>query len=289
MTFTKARMNVDVQLLQAIGAGNYLDFGLPLTVQSLASGQWCPIATPDIQPLDPGATSLMLQLFIGQHFLNCALWTIYTNGILSHTIPSNTTQWAIWIPQIYAKWPNAGMEEQIYEYKLGTVNLAPGSGVTGDFPLALNLTVLAPARVHAATLGINTHVAFTMWVAPGKTSPAPYFYLKVASLTLQYSVLDSSVGNIDLGLLQGLTSLLTPILVQAIDEMLANGFPVPLSKGFTLSNPSVAFFPGYVAIEADFAYNPSVEGFLDDIENGDGYLMAKEEREHNFLGDWYKP
>jgi len=33
----------------------------------------------------------MLQIFIGSHFLNCALWTIFTNGIVSHTIASNTS------------------------------------------------------------------------------------------------------------------------------------------------------------------------------------------------------
>lgn len=90
----------------------------------------------------------MLQVFIGQHFLNCALWTIYTNGILSHTIQSNTKDWELWVPAIYKQWPNMAMEEQLYLYKPGNIALAPGSGVTGDFPLALNLTVVSMYHLH---------------------------------------------------------------------------------------------------------------------------------------------
>jgi hypothetical protein len=253
----KARMNVDVSLVESTGSPQFLDFGLPLAISSVATGQACPIGPPPIAPVDPGATSRMLQLFLGQHFLNCALWTIYTNGILSHSLPSNTSEWLLWIPAIAIKWPNMAMEEQIYLFKLGTVTLAPGSGVTGDFPLAVNLTVITPqGRQHAATLGYNMHLAFTMWVGPGKNTSAPFFYLKVASSETKLSVIDSSVGTIDLSLAQGFISFLSPIIVKLIDEMLANGFPVPLSKGFSLANPSIVFFNQYLGLEADFHYQP---------------------------------
>jgi hypothetical protein len=54
--------------------------------------------------------------------------------------------------------------------------------------------------------------------------------------------------------------------VKAVDDMLANGFPIPLSHGFTLANPQVAFFPSYFAVEADFQLNPSAEGIVAELE-----------------------
>jgi hypothetical protein len=259
----KTRMTVDVSLLQALGTATYLDFGLPLAVTNVATGLSCPITPPDIQPVDVGATGRMIQVFIGQHFLNCALWTIWQNGVLSHVIQSNTRDWALWVPAIYNKWPNMTMEETLMEYKLGTITLSPGVGVSGVFPLALNLTVVTPqGRTHAAMLGVEAKVVFKMWVAPGKTSPQPYFYLNIATINLTLSVIDTAVGKIDLTFDNAFIAWITPIIVKGVDDLIANGFPIPLSKGFTLSNPSIAFFPSYFAVEADFQYTPSAEAFV---------------------------
>jgi hypothetical protein len=216
-----------------------------------------------------GATGRMIQVFIGQHFLNCALWTVWQNGVLSHVIPANTRDFALWIPSIYTRWPNMTMEETLYLYKQGTIALAPGVGVTGDFPLALNLTVVTPqGRVHPALLGLQTHIVFNMWVAPGKGTPAPYFYLKIATINITLSVLDTAIGPIDLSFTNAFLSWITPIIVKGVDDLIANGFPIPLAKGFTLSNPAIAFFPSYFAVEADFQYTPSAEELVKELMYG---------------------
>lgn len=124
--------------------------------------------------------------------------------------------------------------------------------------------IAGSGRAHAATLGVATHIAFTMWVAPGKSTPSPYFYLKIAAINMTLSVIDTAVGPIDLSFSQALISFLTPIVVQSVDTLIENGFPIPLSKGFTLSNPSIAFFPQYFAIEADFQLNPSAQAFAEE-------------------------
>jgi hypothetical protein len=87
----------------------------------------------------------------------------------------------------------------------------------------------------------------------------------VVCAQIKLSVIDSSIGNIDLSLLNGLISVLEPIVQKTVNTALvrlstsiaivaatlrslavhaslqAHGFPLPLGHGITLNNPVFTF------------------------------------------------
>jgi len=246
---------VNIPLVQSTANNNWLDLGFSFTVVNTRGGALCPSPIPDIPLVDAGATGRMLQIFMGQHFFQCAMWVNYNNGVLDVTIPSNATDWWMIIPQIPTKWPGAGLKLRVTMYKLGAVAITP-SGMTAELPLSINITVQPQTGgppVHAAALSATSVASIRVWIGKDATNH-PTIYLNVTSLKLTFGVIDSAVGPIDLGLLQGLTDIIVPILVQAIDEVLKKGFIIPISKGLGLTNDVIVFSNGYLAIEADFVY-----------------------------------
>jgi len=213
--------------------------------------------------VDAGATGRMMQIFMGQHFFQCALWVNYQNGVFDVSLPSNTSDWWLWIPAIPTKWPNAKMTLRMTMYKLGSITITPQKGLDVEVNLALNLTVAtAQGNVHAATIGITPEVVVKLWVGKGAAAK-PTLFINVTRITLKFSALDSAVGPIDLSLLQGLADFIVPIMTQMIDDAIKNGIVIPVSHGLGLTNDEILFNNGYLAIEADFVYTAQVMAALD--------------------------
>jgi hypothetical protein len=62
---------------QSTANNNWLDLGFSFTVVNTRGGQVCPTPIPDIPLVDTGATARNIQVFMGQHFFQCALWVNY--------------------------------------------------------------------------------------------------------------------------------------------------------------------------------------------------------------------
>jgi len=244
--------------VQSTANNNWLDLGFSFTVVNSKTSMLCPAPIPDIPLVDAGGTGRMMQIFMGQHFFQCALWVNYVNGVLDFTVPSNTSQWWLWIPAIPTKWPNAKMDMRFNMNKLGSITITQAKGLDVELPIALNLTVdTSSGKQHAATIGLNPDVVVKAWIGKG-AGGHPFLYINVTSIKLKFSVIDSSVGNIDLSLLQGLTDFIVPIMTKIIDDAIKGGFPIPVSKGLGLTNDEILFNNGYLAVEADFVYTSAI-------------------------------
>jgi len=216
--------------------------------------------------VDAGGTGRMMQIFMGQHFFQCALWVNFQNNVFDVTLPSNTSQWWLWIPAIPSKWPNAKMDLRMTMFKLGNITITPAKGLDVEVFLAMNLTVepAGQGKMHAATIGISPDLVIKMWVGPGAGNK-PTLFLNVTRIALKFSVIDSAVGPIDLSLLQGLTDFIVPIMTQMIDDALKHGFIIPVHAGIGLTNDEILFNNGYLAIEADFVYTTQTMAALDAV------------------------
>ncbi len=69
----------------------------------------------------------------------------------------------------------------------------------------------------------------------------PILKLAVTTLELDFSVLESSIGNIQVSALQGLTNSLLPFVKDAINFVGGAGFPLSSLGGMQFVNPQIGF------------------------------------------------
>jgi len=247
---------LDVGLLAVNAVTNtYISMGNDFTVVNTATGVVCPFV-PVPLPVEVDS-SRMVQLWVAQSPMDCALWVAYVNGGLTQHMQSNTNQWTDIIPQLQTLYPNAVLNELIYAQSVPQFAFTP-AGVQLGLSLALNHSVVLAdgSSKFTDSLGLEFSFGIKAWVGPGSSTPSS-LYANITETQLTFQVLATDIGTIDLGLLQLLVDIVVPIAVEMLNKYLNAGFPLPVSTGITLINPQVSFLSGYAGVAADIHYSPS--------------------------------
>jgi len=247
-------LNVGLMAVNAV-TNAYISMGNDFTVVDTATGANCPLS-PVALPVEV-ATSRMVQIWVSQTPMECALWVAFVNGGLTQHLQSNTNQWTTIIPQLQQLYPNAVLNELVYALAAPQFSFTP-DGVTFGLQLALNHSVVLSdgSSKFTDSLGLQFSFGINAWVGPGSTTPSS-LYANITETSLTFEVIDSEIGKIDLGLLQLLVDIVVPIAEKLMNKYLNAGFPLPVATGITLINPEISFDNGYAGIAADIHYSPT--------------------------------
>jgi len=247
---------LDVGLMATDAVTNsYISLGNDFSVVDTATGAVCPF-TPVPLPVEL-ATSRMVQVWVAQSPMDCALWVAYINGGLTQHLQSNTNQWTNIIPQLQSLYPNAVLNELLYAQSVPQFSFTP-SGVELGLSLALNHSVVLAdgSSKFTDSLGLEFNFGIDAWIGPGSSTPSS-LYANITETAVTFQVLASNVGTINLSLLQLLVDIVVPIAVKTLNKYLNAGFPLPVSTGITLINPQLSFYSGYAGVAADISYSPA--------------------------------
>jgi len=221
----------------------------------------CPIQLVALFYIDTGAEGCYIELFIASAPLDCAIWVLWINNVVKFSLPDNTINWKVWVPELYKQYPDKAMVNNYAATVLPSVNLADNDA-KGKVNLNMSSLVVMPDKSvkRVFTLGIDMTVDLNAWVAHGKPPNATHWhlYVNVTKVNIDLKVVQSDIGPIDLLALKGFIAIITPTLVKLIDQALENGFPLPIGHGVSLINPVVRIHNGYAEVNADFGFQPSV-------------------------------
>ena len=259
--------------------------GLSSKAHDAATGALCPIAAPAMPAIVTPA-HYMLQAQLSPALLSCALWTAYQNRALNayytkaargaFPLPLSTKGWSVFVPALAAKYPaDLPMDARItfqarspptlvaspkgglvlhnvstvFDFGVmqgvGPAGFLRGGGLAASTPV---FSMGAVFDVGFKVTTVNEHNAAT-----GKTGPVLKF--AVTALSVDFSVLRSSIGAFKLQGLQGLTDLLLPFMKSAFNYFGGMGFPLPALGGMAFSNPAVVFQNNALAINTNITFS----------------------------------
>lgn len=209
----------------------------------------------------------LLDIVLDTFTLQSAFHTYAHSGMLNKLITRdqhpekfpdifNTDQWT-YIPALKAKYPNHDVRFVVTLGADPTVNAVPGALTLGaDFRFDVQVSpVGADAWVSAlklaATGSTNLEVSLDTSVPFN-----PVLHLAIPAFNPKFAVTDSTIGNIDLTLLNiVVNALLNNVILPGINVMLADGIPLPSVAGLTLSNAEFNILQDGFQMRADVDFN----------------------------------
>jgi len=244
--------------LGATADSSLLTLAHAFDVTNSKTGVNCKIAPAPLPSTIPGHDQ-MLQIFLDASTMNCVLSTLYDNGQLALVESSRTQDWFLFIPQLQKLYPNRPLLLQLAPQVQPLLSVGPSAGVVATANYSMDLTVVLAnqSEVYAATLDLVGTFGFDVWVGPTQHPNATAaLYANVTALDIEVSVANSAIGHISVDGLQKLIRSLEPTIIAALDSLLSPGFPIPITKGVTLSNPDVFLGNDFFAIAADVKLAP---------------------------------
>lgn len=249
-----ARVNYYIGLSSVVGSASYLSIGTPMAATNNQTQERCTELPTPMPVADTGATGRHLQLFMNQAIFDCGVWVPYINNLLQLSLPSQTSAWALFVPALVLKYPNSNMTLKYTAKSKPQVTITP-KGMNAVLDFSMDASVLTPDPVHVFTLGQSMTLGLSARVGPSKeVNASATVYLNVTQIQTSFSVQSTDIGPIDPTLLQKLADFVAPLVIKAVDTLLASGFPIPFTEGFTLANPAVVQGDGYLGVAADIAW-----------------------------------
>jgi len=250
----EANLEVGLMAVNAV-TNSFISTGNDFSVVDVSTGAQCPyspVALPDVVP-----SAGMVQVYVAQSPLDCALWVAYTNKAMNTQLKSNTNLWTTIIPQLNKLFPNTPLLENLYPTAVPSFSFTPQGIALGVSYRLDHIVEFANGTQFAAdSIGLDFTIDVNAWIGAGKVTPSS-LYANITKCSITLEVFASAIGTIDMTLLQLLIDVVEPIAVKAINAYLNAGFPLPVGTGITLIHPTLQFFNGYVGVAADIVYNPA--------------------------------
>lgn len=257
---------IDFALIQApIFGTSYL--------QTLHKGDFLIISHPTQPPFQPSPfpsssnSGRMMDLWLSAYIANTAGYVYTTLGVLEYNVTElppqipirlNTSSFKLFIPTLYDKYPNMGMQLLVKASRppslaissAGIVFTAPGNVtafVVGENNTLINVFTLNVTMY--ASLDVSVQANGSKEIISGKAT-----YLK-SDITL----LESNIGSFNVLVLNDTVNIacnlfIVPFLNKNYGEP---GFQIPTVDGVTFVNPEIVLGQGYVVVSTDFSYNSS--------------------------------
>ena len=270
-----------VSELGVVGSGTAATavLGLQLEARNNKTGASCPIARSPLPPLVT-PKHYMMQAQLAPDALSCALWTAFQNNAL-HThydgsnpgdfpLPLHTADWALLVPALTAMYPNSEMDVNVTfasavppsitaSGKDGLVLNATAEFSFGVLSSAQNLrarSAAAPGHVFTITVqsisGLNARIVKSQNSATGRYGPVLKF--DASHLTLNFAVIDSSIGHVSVAGAQRLSDLVLPAVKAVINYAGDIGFSLPALGGMQFENPAVVIQDSVLSINTNVTF-----------------------------------
>lgn len=234
-----------------------------------------PVESPFVAPGLPlpasGTLTRMFYVWISGYLLESAGWVYEQVGVLNYTIqPSmvpasfplqlNTSSFKAFIPALYAAYPNMAMQADIFATGNPlTVTIAPsGMMVVGTATIGFN--VIQPNKTVTPNVFAIDVLVFAdgrVWVAGDGTHNSIAANLSLVNVSM--TLASSTIGPVKLAPLQFVLNIFTSLfLLPSLNKQLNKGFVIPVVDGITFVNPQVTLADGFLLIDTDVNYTPSI-------------------------------
>jgi len=220
--------------------------------------------SPSAMPYTIGSDKMM-EVFVSDYTLNTAGFAFNQVGMFNFLVtkdllPSviswvfNTTNLQFFIPQLYSKYPNCGLQIDMTVANPPTVTIAQNVGAEMSVIGEAIFQVIQPNNktvVNAFGLDLNVLLDVEAGIVGNNITATLSF--KSANVTVGFS----TIGSLDVSLLSSLVTFLFQYGIVPIGNMFAKqGIPIPAVDGLTLQNPVVVYQNGYFAVRSDFTFVP---------------------------------
>jgi hypothetical protein len=207
--------------------------------------------------------SHLFQLLVDTFVFNSGLHTAHKKGVFHKIVNKDsktplamhTKAYKDILPALYKKYPNNDMQAEVNFASEPSV-AASTNNFAMNAPAAYKFSVLDGGKwVHVFTLRNDASGAVNVHIDQLGSGQA--IFAKVNSLATKYTITDSTVGNPDLSLLNGLLDfILKSVVVPSVNSVLSGGIPLPLAHGMQISNTKFNFVANAVRISTDLTYKP---------------------------------
>jgi hypothetical protein len=241
---------------------SYFSFAVKGMYEPKAHPQACPYPAA---VLPYSLSNDMLQVYVGDYFVNCASWAHYEVGFLHRifdptTVPDSARQlietntYHYIIPPLYQKYPDHFMSVAVYATQIPSSSFATtGVSFNGLGQLDASVIVgntLVPAFSIKLTLSLQVEVHIN--------DTTNYIFGQIGSMMCDMSLINSPIGPFDFSLLEaflvGTCQYLVPTAVNIYMENF--GIPIPSFQGFSAVNPQVLYGNGYVGVATSLKWSP---------------------------------
>jgi len=249
-------------------------------VQTHHKGEFFSIAHPAESPFTPvplpipGAGTLprMLYVWMSSYLLESAGWGYEQVGVLNYTITPdkvpasfplklNTSSFRDLIPALFAKYPNMLMEATIAAVGNPLTVTISESGMMAAGTCTVAFAVINPDKTIVPDVFIISVTVFASgkaWVVGSGATNSVVANLTLVNVTM--TLASSTIGPINLNPLQFALNIFTSMfLLPAVNKELNKGFVIPVIEGLTFVNPQLSYGPGYLVVDTDISYKPSLE------------------------------
>lgn len=224
-----------------------------------------PITPPTLPPFNPATAAHYLQMQLSSYTFMSALHTLNAAGLLHWDLPSSkiplgfndSGAYTLVAPGLPAAYPHAVVSINVGMSAMPTLDFST-AGVNISAPLLLDFVVqTGGAGTTAFTLGALSTLTAALTVGKDSTG-AQALMGHLSYLGAQLSVAHTAVGPINSGLLQTLVDVtLKGVVVPLVNEIFANGIPLPSASGVTMTNTAISYGNGFVTMASDFTISPN--------------------------------
>eukprot|EP00268_Persea_americana_P011042 TRINITY_DN14583_c2_g1_i4.p1 TRINITY_DN14583_c2_g1~~TRINITY_DN14583_c2_g1_i4.p1 ORF type:complete len:354 (+),score=52.29 TRINITY_DN14583_c2_g1_i4:540-1601(+) len=201
----------------------------------------------------------MLWISLDEAVLNSASETYFQAGIMTWTVDKvpeqsllNTAGWKYIVPQLYKKYPNDDMQLNITSTSPPSILVAPdkiGASVTLDMVIeVLDANEIIPVACLSMDISASGFVEISGNNLAGEAG------LDDFTLALKWS----KVGNFHMYLVQTVVRVfLKDVALPYVNSHLKKGFPLPIIRGFTLTDASIVCTYSRIVVCSDVIFSDS--------------------------------
>lgn len=249
---------------------SYMGFGLQGDIVPIANPVSPPIAPSQIPPWNSADGGSYLQGQLSSYTLMSALYLYYNAGLTQWLVDSSkipyglnkTSAYTLVAPGLPLAYPDSMVSLNVSFNGLPTVNFSAASGINITAPIAIEWVVTTNNGSDAKPFTLLANAGLVGAISIGNDANGTMALLgKVSYLGAELSVLQSSIGTVNVNLLNTLINFLfTDILVPTVNGIFSNGLPFPAVDGVSLTNTHIDFGDNFVTIGTNFVFNPALIG-----------------------------
>lgn len=203
-----------------------------------------------------GGCSRMLWLSLDEDVFNSISALYFKAGLLQHMVDKvpdqfllNTASWRFLIPRLYRKYPDKNMVLNISAISPPSVKINVGRiDATVDLDVTVNILAIGDI-VPVACISLSVDVSGGASVSGNNL--AGRVGLDYFSFTLKWS----DIGKLHTGIVQSVMRIfLKSLFVPYVNSYLEQGFPLPIIKGFIISDAYILISHSRIIVSSDVAF-----------------------------------
>eukprot|EP00055_Hartaetosiga_balthica_P004441 m.11608 g.11608 ORF g.11608 m.11608 type:complete len:503 (+) comp3865_c0_seq2:95-1603(+) len=225
-----------------------------------------PFSPPNLpNPVNP---TRMFYIALSDYLFKTAGWVYAQCGVLDFFVQPgdvppgwpvslNTNSIGKLLPNLEKLYPNMPMDLWINASTTLPLDVViTNNSATANIAFVMSAYVVTPTdnKTEVFSLGLNVSATAEAWV-----SSDHFLHMNLTFLNVEIDVLNTNIGKIDVSVLDSVIQLFCKsILLPGLNKAIGKGIPLPTIDGVSFVNSQVLFNPGYLVIDTDISYNPSI-------------------------------